>query len=47
MLQTGDSPKQVPSIRRNSVDETGKEDWHENREIYDHGQFAVGREEAT
>ena len=46
MLQTGDSPKRVPSIRRNSADKTGKEDWHGNREIHDHGQFAVGREEA-
>ena len=46
MLQTGDSPKRVPSIRRNSADKTGKKDWHGNREIHDHGQFAVGREEA-
>lgn len=46
VFQTGVCPKLVPSVRRNSADKTGKEDWHENREIHDHGQFAVGREEA-
>ena len=46
MFQTGVCPKLVPSVRRNSADKTGKEDWHENREIHDYGQFAVGREEA-
>lgn len=46
MFQTGVCPKLVPGVRRNSADKTGKEDWHENREIHDYGQFAVGREEA-
>lgn len=46
VFQTGVCPKLVPSVRRNSADKTGKEDRHESREIHDHGQFAVGREEA-
>lgn len=46
VFQMGVCPKLVPSVRRNSADKTGKEDWHENQEIHDHGQFAVGREEA-
>lgn len=46
MLQMGVCPKRVPSARRKSVDETEKEGWHENQAMQNHGQFAVGREEA-
>ena len=46
MFQTGVCPKLVPGVRRNSADKTEKEGCHENRNIQDHGQFAVGREEA-
>lgn len=40
----GVCPKLVPSVRRNCADEIEKEDWHENRNIQNHGQFAVGCE---
>ena len=44
VFQMGVCPKLVPSVRRNCADETEKEGCHENRNIQDHGQFAVGCE---